>query len=134
MAKNAKRLCGIEIVPSAVECARENAKNNGIANAEFICGDASNKETILSAFGGVAPDVVVIDPPRKGSTRELVDTLADIGVKRIVYVSCSPDTLARDATYFLDRGYEMGEVQPVDMFPRSGHVESVVRFERRLDN
>ena len=134
MAKNAKRLCGIEIVPSAVECARENAKNNGIANAEFICGDASNKETILSAFGGVAPDVVVIDPPRKGSTRELVDTLADIGVKRIVYVSCSPDTLARDATYFLDRGYEMGEVQPVDMFPRSGHVESVVCLTRRLDN
>ena len=132
MAKNAKRLCGIEIVESAVECAKENAKNNGIENAEFICGDASNKDVILSAFGGVAPDVVVIDPPRKGSTRELVDTLADIGVKKVVYVSCSPDTLARDATFFLERGYEMGAVQPVDMFPRSGHVESVVRFERQI--
>lgn len=132
MARNSKRLCGIEIVESAVECAKENAKNNGIDNAEFICGDASNKETILSAFGGVAPDVVVIDPPRKGSTRELVDTLADIDVKKIVYVSCSPDTLARDATYFLERGYEMGDVQPVDMFPRSGHVESVVCFKLQI--
>ena len=128
MVKNVKRLCGIEIVPSAVECAKENAKNNGIDNAEFICGDASNKETILSAFGGVAPDVVVIDPPRKGSTRELVDTLADIGVKKVVYVSCSPDTLARDATYFLERNYKMSEVQLVDMFPKSGHIESVACF------
>ena len=132
MAKNAKRICGIEIVPSAVECAEENAKRNGIDNAEFICGDASSKEVILSAFGGVAPDVVVIDPPRKGSTRELVDTLADIDVKKIVYVSCSPDTLARDAVYFIDRGYEMSDVQPVDMFPRSGHVESVVCFKRQI--
>lgn len=130
MAKNAKKLCGIEIVESAVECAKKNAKNNGIDNAEFICGDASNKDVILSAFGGVAPDVVVIDPPRKGSTQELVDTLADIDVKNIVYVSCSPDTLARDATYFLERGYEMGDVQPVDMFPRSGHVETVVCFNK----
>lgn len=130
MAKEAKELCGIEIVPSAVECAIENAKRNGIENARFICGDASSKEVILSAFGGKAPDVVVIDPPRKGSTRELVDTLADIGVKKVVYVSCSPDTLARDAVYFLERGYLMGDVQPVDMFPRSGHVESVVCFTR----
>ena len=131
MAKNAKRLCGIEIVESAVECAKENAKNNGIENAEFICGDASNKDVILSAFGGVAPDVVVIDPPRKGSTRELVDTLADIGVKKVVYVSCSPDTLARDAMYFLDRGYKMSDVQPVDMFPKSGHIECVVCLTRK---
>ncbi len=131
MAKNVNKLCGIEIVESAVECAKENAKNNGINNAEFICGDASSKDVILSAFGGVAPDVVVIDPPRKGSTRELVDTLADIGVKKVVYVSCSPDTLARDATYFLERGYDMGDVQPVDMFPRSGHVESVVCLTRK---
>lgn len=134
MAKNAKKLCGIEIVESAVECARENAVKNNIDNAEFICGDASNKDTILAAFGGVAPDVVIIDPPRKGSTRELVDTLADIDVKKIVYVSCSPDTLARDATYFLERGYVMGEVQPVDMFPRSGHVESVVCLKRTFNN
>ena len=130
MAKNAKMLCGIEIVEGAVECARENAKRNKIDNARFICGDASSKDVILSAFGGIAPDVVVIDPPRKGSTKELADTLADIGVKRIVYVSCSPDTLARDLVYFLERGYKMSAVQPVDMFPRSGHVESVVALTR----
>ena len=130
MASSVSKICGIEIEPSAVECAKENAKRNGIENATFICGDASDKETILSAFSGVAPDVVIIDPPRKGSTKELVDTLADIGVKKVVYVSCSPDTLARDSVYFLDRGYIMSEVQPVDMFPRSGHVESVVCFKR----
>ena len=132
MAKDAKSVVGIEIEPSAVECAKENAERNGIKNAKFVCGDASDKETILSAFAGVAPDVVIIDPPRKGSTKELVDTLADIGVEKLVYVSCSPDTLARDAVYFLDRGYGMSEVQPVDMFPRSGHVESVVCFKRQI--
>ena len=129
MASSVSKICGIEIEPSAVECAKENAKRNGIENATFICGDASDKETILSAFSGVAPDVVIIDPPRKGSTKELVDTLADISVKKVVYVSCSPDTLARDSVYFLDRGYIMSEVQPVDMFPRSGHVESIVCFK-----
>ena len=130
MASSVSKICGIEIEPSAVECAKENAKRNGIENATFICGDASDKETILSAFSGVAPDVVIIDPPRKGSTKELVDTLADIGVKKVVYVSCSPDTLARDSVYFLDRAYTMSKVQPVDMFPRSGHVESIVCFKR----
>lgn len=130
MASAAGKICGIEIEPSAVECARENAKHNGIVNAQFVCGDASDKDTILSAFSGVAPDVVIIDPPRKGSTRELVDTLADIGVKKVVYVSCSPDTLARDAVYFIERGYGISDVQPVDMFPRSGHVESVMCFKK----
>ena len=130
MASSVSKICGIEIEPSAVECAKENAKRNAIENATFICGDASDKETILSAFSGVAPDVVIIDPPRKGSTKELVDTLADIGVKKVVYVSCSPDTLARDSVYFLDRAYTMSKVQPVDMFPRSGHVESIVCFKR----
>lgn len=130
MAKNVKKLCGIEIVEGAVECAKENAKSNGVDNAEFVCGDASSKDVILSAFGGNAPDIVIIDPPRKGSTEELVDTLADIGVNRIVYVSCSPDTLARDTLYFIERGYKMSSVQPVDMFPRSGHVESVMCFTR----
>lgn len=134
MAKNVKKLVGVEIVESAVECAKENAKRNGIENAEFICADASDKDILLSALGGCVPDVVVIDPPRKGSTERLVDTLAELSVNRIVYISCSPDTLARDAVYFLKNGYLMGSVQPVDMFPRSGHVESVVCFKRRLNN
>ena len=126
MAKKAKVLCGIEIVESAVECAKENALRNGVKNASFVCADAGDKENILRAAGGVRPDVVVIDPPRKGSTRELVDCLADLCVPRIVYVSCGPDTLARDCVWFCERGYEIGEVYPVDMFPRTGHVETMV--------
>lgn len=132
MAKNAKRLVGVEIVESAVECARENAKRNGIDNAEFICADASDKDALLSALGGSIPDVVMIDPPRKGSTERLIDTLTELKVERIVYISCSPDTLARDAKLFIERSYEMSSVQPVDMFPRSGHVETVVCFKRQF--
>ena len=130
MARGAKRLVGVEIVESAVLCAKENAKRNGIENAEFICADASDKDILLNALNGNIPDVVVIDPPRKGSTEQLVNTLSELNVKKIVYISCSPDTLARDAVYFRGKGYSMGDVQPVDMFPRSGHVECVVSFER----
>ncbi len=134
MASRAKRLCGIEIVESAVECAKENAERNGIENASFVCADAGDKDVILAAAGGVRPDVVVIDPPRKGSTRELVECLASLGVPRVVYVSCGPDTLARDCVWFSECGYDIGEVQPVDMFPRTGHVESVVCLTRTFDN
>ncbi len=134
MAKDAKKLCGVEIVSSAVECARENAKRNGIENAEFFCADAGDKDVILSAAGGTRPDVVVIDPPRKGSTRALAETLSALGVPRIVYVSCDPDTLARDCVWFSELGYDIGEVLPVDMFPRTGHVESVVCLTRTFDN
>lgn len=133
MAKNVKKLCGVEIVSAAVDCARENAERNGIENAEFFCADAGDKEVILRAAGGVRPDVVVIDPPRKGSTKELVECLAGLGVPKVVYVSCDPDTLARDAAWFCEAGYELGEVQPVDMFPRTGHVESLVCLQRQTN-
>ncbi|MBQ9085640.1 MAG: 23S rRNA (uracil(1939)-C(5))-methyltransferase RlmD, partial [Clostridia bacterium] len=125
MAKKAEKLIGVELVAAAVECAKENAVRNGIANAEFFCGDASSRELILRCTGGRVPDVVVIDPPRKGSTPELVSCLAELGVAKVVYVSCNPDTLARDAVWFREAGYTVGQVQPVDMFPRTGHVESV---------
>ena len=134
MANKVKKLCGVEIVASAIECAKENAERNGIKNASFICDDAGNKDVILAAAGGVRPDVVVIDPPRKGSTKELVECLSSLGVPRIVYVSCGPDTLARDCVWFSQNGYEIGEVYPVDMFPRTGHVESVVCLTRTFDN
>ena len=134
MARSVRHLIGIEIVPSAVECATENARANGIDNADFICADAGSKEVILDATGGVRPDVVVIDPPRKGSTRELIETLSRLDVPKVVYVSCDADTLARDCVIFREFGYKMGDVQPVDMFPRTGHVESVVCLTRRLDN
>ena len=134
MADRVSRLVGVEIVPSAVACAKENAERNGVKNAEFFCADASSAETILSCAGGVRPDVVVIDPPRKGSTEELVKCLSSLDVPKIVYVSCDPDTLARDCKWFAEEGYEIGEVQPVDMFPRTGHVESVVCLTRTFDN
>ena len=130
MAKDAKSLVGIEIVPEAVECARENAARNGVENATFICNDAGDAQVILSACGGKAPDVAIIDPPRKGSTEALVKCFAQLEIPRVVYVSCDPDTLARDCKWFRENGYEIGEVTPVDMFPRTGHVESVVCLTR----
>lgn len=131
MAKDAQTLVGIEIVPEAVECARENAARNGIGNATFICDDAGDAQVILSACGGKRPDVAIIDPPRKGSTEALVRCFAELGIPRVVYVSCDPDTLARDCKWFRENGYEIGEVTPVDMFPRTGHVESVVCLSRK---
>jgi 23S rRNA (uracil1939-C5)-methyltransferase len=126
MAASVRELIGIEIVEGAVKCANQNAEYNGTGNASFYCGDASDPQTVLNATGGKRPDVVVIDPPRKGSTRELVECLASLGVPKVVYVSCDATTLARDCAWFREVGYEIGAVQPVDMFPRTGHVESVV--------
>ena len=130
MAKDAARIVGVEIVDEAVECAKENAKLNGIGNAYFFCGDASDTRGLLATakdtLGDFCPDVVIIDPPRKGTTEELIGYLDSLGVKKIVYVSCNPDTLARDCKWFADKGYNIGEVTPVDLFPGTGHVESVV--------
>ncbi len=134
VARRAKKLFGMEIVEAAVECAKQNAAYNGIGNAAFFCADAGSAENILKATGGERPDVVMIDPPRKGSTKELVECLSSLGVPKIVYVSCDPTTLARDCAWFKEAGYRIGDVQPVDMFPRTGHVESVVCLTRRLDN
>ena len=131
MASRARTLTGIEIVEGAVECARANAEFNGIENAEFFCGDAGDPEVILAATHGKRPDVVVIDPPRKGSTRELASCLAGLDVPKIVYVSCNPDTLARDCVWFRETGYEIGDVQPVDMFPKTGHVETIVCLRKQ---
>ncbi len=130
MAKDVKSLVGIEIVPEAVACAHENAARNGVENATFICDDAGDTQVILSACGGKRPDVAIIDPPRKGSTEALVRCFAELGVPKVVYVSCDPDTLARDCKWFRENGYSIGEVTPVDMFPRTGHVESVVCLTR----
>ncbi len=130
MARNVRSVTGIEIVKGAVECARENALRNGIDNASFFCGDAGDPETILAAMHGRRPDVVIIDPPRKGSTRELCECLSRLCVPKVVYVSCDPTTLARDCTYFRELGYNIGDVQPFDMFPRTGHVECVVLLSK----
>ena len=135
MAKDSDRLVGIEIVERAVECAKINAQINGIENAEFYCGDASDSEGIIASAerqtGKINADVVVLDPPRKGSTPELIGYIAERKIPRVVYVSCDPDTLARDCKLFFELGYDIGVVTPVDMFPRTGHVESVVCLTRK---
>ena len=137
MAKDSARIVGVEIVDEAVECAKENAKLNGIENAYFFCGDASDTRGLLATakdeLGEFCPDVVIIDPPRKGTTKELVDYLDSLGVNKIVYVSCNPDTLARDCRWFADKGYEIGDVTPVDLFPGTGHVESLVCLQRQTN-
>ena len=138
MAHLADELVGIEIVPAAVECAKENAARNGVQNAAFYCGDAADTEGLLAeaeaARGILHPDVVILDPPRKGCDKALLDFLAAREVPRIVYVSCGPDSLARDCAILRAHGYEIGKVTPVDLFPRTGHVESVVCLTREFDN
>ena len=131
MASRAGKLIGVEIVPAAVECAKLNAALNGLENTDFRCADAGDPDTLLACLGDTTPDVVILDPPRKGSTNELIDALSDRGISRIVYISCDPDTLARDCVRFRENGYEIGVVTPVDMFPRTGHVESVVCLTKR---
>ena len=139
MAEKFNEIIGIEIVPAAVQSAKENAALNGVENASFYCGDAATAEALLApaeAARGkeLSPDVVVLDPPRKGCDAALLRFLAARSVPRIVYVSCGPDTLARDCAILRTLGYEIGTVTPVDLFPRTGHVESVVCLTRRLDN
>ena len=135
MAHTAGEIIGIEIVPSAVECAKENASRNGVKNATFYCGDAANAEGLLAAAeaarGQLAPAVVVLDPPRKGCHPQLLEFLAAREVPRIVYISCSPDSLARDVACLIELGYTPDKVTPVDLFPRTGHVESVVCLTRK---
>ena len=127
MADKAKQLYGIEIVQSAIENAKRNAEINGIKNAEFICADALSGAKQLKAKG-IKTDVVILDPPRKGCDKELFDVIEFMNPKRIVYVSCDPATLARDLAILDEKGYKALEATPVDMFPRTTHVETVVRI------
>ena len=131
MADRVGKLIGVEIVPAAVECAKLNATLNGLENTDFRCADAGDPATLLSCLGDTTPDVVILDPPRKGSTNELIDALAARGIERVVYISCDADTLARDCVRFREDGYEIGTITPVDMFPRTGHVENVVCLTRK---
>ena len=124
MADKAKQIFGIEIVPQAIENAKINAELNSITNAEFFCGDAYDGAKEL-AKRGITPDVVVLDPPRKGCQSELFDVISAMNPSRIVYVSCDAATLARDLKILAERGYKTVEVTPVDMFPRTPHVECV---------
>lgn len=133
MAADAGSLIGVEIVASAIDDARENARKNGIKNAEFICADAYKASLELNKRG-VKPDVVVIDPPRKGCQREVIEIICRFAPKRVVYVSCDPATLARDLHIFAELGYQTQEVTPVDMFPRTAHVETVALLSHKKPN
>ena len=137
MADSVNELVGVEIVEGAVECAKVNARLNGFENAKFYAGDAKDIEALFASVeaqhGILNPDVVILDPPRKGCTPEVIEFLAKRNIDRVVYVSCDPDTLARDCKMFSELGYLIGEVDPVDMFPKTGHVESVVCLTRRID-
>ncbi len=125
LAGRAAKVYGIEVVEAAVKDARANAKINGIENAEFITGLAEEVMPHLYREG-VRPHAVVLDPPRKGCDRGLLDAVVSMQPERVVYVSCNPATLARDLKYLDGRDYRTHEVQPVDMFPHTAHVETVV--------
>ena len=124
MARKAGMVWGAEVVPQAVDDAIANAQRNHIENARFLCADAGEAARYLEGEG-VRPDVVCVDPPRKGLAEDVVDTIADMGPERVVYVSCDPGTLGRDVKRFAGRGYTLKKAVAVDMFPRTAHVECV---------
>ncbi|WP_251554861.1 23S rRNA (uracil(1939)-C(5))-methyltransferase RlmD [Neobacillus muris] len=130
LAQKAKKVFGVEIVPEAIEDARRNAELNGIANVEFAVGEA---EAVIPRWykEGNAADVLVVDPPRKGCDEALLKTIMDMKPKKVVYVSCNPATLARDLRILEDGGYTTLEVQPVDMFPHTTHVECCVLLVKK---
>lgn len=130
MAKRAKEVIGVEIIPQAVRDAQFNAKQNDIENARFICADASDAAKQLNDEG-IKPDVVILDPPRKGCSEEVVKTVASgFAPKRIVYISCDPATLARDCERFAALGYKTISATAADLFPRTAHVETVALLEK----
>ena len=127
LAQKARKVYGVEIVPEAIEDAKKNAELNGISNVEFAVGEA---ETVIPEWyeNGVVADVLVVDPPRKGCDEKLLQTIINMKPKKVVYVSCNPATLARDLRVLEDGGYQTVEVQPVDMFPQTMHVECVAKL------
>ena len=128
MADKAKHVYGVEVVPAAIEDAKKNAQLNGYDNTTFVCGKA---ESVILDWKqqGIQPDVVMVDPPRKGCDETFLNTLLELNPKRIVYISCNPATQQRDAQ-ILAQNYALKEITPVDMFPQTTHIETVALFER----
>lgn len=129
LAEKAKTVIGVEIVPEAVENARQNAIRNEMENVEFLCADAGQAARQLAARG-VRPDVLVVDPPRKGLDEQTRDAILKMKPPRVVYVSCDPATLARDVRELTGAGYRLMCAQAFDLFPRTGHVETVVLLSK----
>lgn len=130
MAGAAGKVIGVEVIPQAVADAKDNARRNGIENAEFFCGDAGQAALALEAQG-VHPDVAVVDPPRKGLNADTIEALSRMAPRRIVYVSCDPATLARDVALLKERGYALQSATAADLFPRCAHVETVVLLSHK---
>lgn len=128
-ARYAKKVIGIEIVPDAIKNAKENAKRNNIQNAEFYCGAAEDIAPSLLEKGE-APEVIILDPPRKGSDEKTLNAIISSSPKRIVYVSCNPATLARDLKYLCENGYTLLDAEAFDLFPQTCHVETVVLLSK----
>lgn len=124
LSDHAKKVLGAEIVPEAIDDARENAARNGVKNVEFFCGDASDVAKKL-ARENLRPDVITVDPPRKGLAADVVESIAEMQPGRVVYVSCDSATMARDVKRLADLGYTAQRACAVDMFPRADHVETV---------
>ena len=129
LSDHAKKVLGAEIVPEAIDDARENAARNGVKNAEFFCGDASDVAKKL-ARENLSPDVITVDPPRKGLAADVVESIAEMQPGRVVYVSCDSATMARDVKRLADLGYTAQRACAVDMFPRADHVETVVLLSK----
>lgn len=129
LAGRVKRVIGAEIVPAAVRDAQKNAERNGVKNAEFFCGDAADTAAMLNAQG-LRPEVITVDPPRKGLAPEVIALAADMGPERIVYISCDPGTLGRDVRIFEEYGYKAVRAAAVDLFPGTRHVETVCLLTR----
>ena len=129
LSQKAKEVYGVEIIPQAIENAKINAVENNVDNAHFYVGES---EVVIPNLisKGIKADVVVVDPPRKGCDKKLLDAITNIDAKRIVYVSCDPSTLARDLAILEENGYKTVEIQPVDMFPHTAHVETVVLMSK----
>ena len=127
LSRKAKKVYGVEIIEAAIHDAKENAQRNSIENAEFFCADAADAAKRF-AKEGIKPDVIVVDPPRKGLDESVIDSIVDMNPNKVVYVSCDPATLARDLRRFAERGYDTAKAEAFDMFPRCHHVESVAQL------
>jgi 23S rRNA (uracil1939-C5)-methyltransferase len=124
------RIIGVEVISNAIEDARVNAAFNGLENTEYHVGKAEAVMPMLKERG-ITTDLVILDPPRKGCDEALLSTLVAMAVQNIIYVSCKPSTLARDLKYLTENGFIVQKVTGVDMFPWTGHVETVVRLQRQ---
>ena len=129
MARQAGRAIGAEVIPAAVEDAKANAARNEVTNAEFLCADAAQAAQTL-ADRGLRPDVICVDPPRKGLAPAVIDAIVQMAPQRLVYVSCDPATLARDVKRMEEQGYVLQRAEAVDLFPRTAHVETVVLLSK----